>query len=372
MPTITRIETIPYRLPLHEPLAWGKASVLDEARHVLVRVTLSDGATGWAEVPPRPTIYGETVESICAITGQELAPRLLGEPLDEGSLPRLTARMAQIAANRTARGALDMAMHDALATSRGMPLAEHLGAVQERLRVSYILGIGEEEAVLEEAARVVRQGVRVLKVKVGREWDGDVARIRRLKETLGPNVDLYADANECFTPENVHRRLAELAALGLHYCEEPLPVELVRERAALRRGDALPVIADDSAFSRRDLDRELALDTFHILNIKTPRTGYTESAAMLDAALSGGKGVMVGSQASTGLGTVRAALFAAKEGIEHPSELSFFLKLKADLLDRPLRLHDGYLHLSEIANARIDPDKLKDAKLKDAADIQTK
>ena len=156
-PTITHIHTIPYRLPLHEPLAWGKASVLVDAHHVLLRVTLSDGAEGWAEAPPRPTIYGETVESICAIVSQELAPRLLGEALDDATLPKLTARMAQIANNQTARGALDMALHDALAMSRGISLAEHLGTVQEhiqevRLRVSYILGIGEEEAVLAEAA----------------------------------------------------------------------------------------------------------------------------------------------------------------------------------------------------------------------------
>ena len=299
------------------------------------------------------------MESICAIVAQELAPRLLGEALDEASLPKLTARMAQIANNQTARGALDIALHDALAMSRGVSLADHLGAVQEKIRVSYILGIGAEEAVLAEAARVVGQGVRVLKVKVGREWEADVARIRRLRECLGPEVELYADANECFTPENGEARLEVLAELGLLYCEEPLPVELVRERAALRRTDALPVIADDSTFSLRDLRRELALDTFHILNIKTPRTGYTESAAML--ALAAGKGVMIGSQASTGLGTVRAALFAAKAGIDHPSELSFFLKLQSDLLDRPLRLHDGYLHLSETAAARIDPDKLRDA-----------
>lgn len=361
IPSIARIETIPYRLPLHEPLAWGKASVLNDAHHVLVRVTLSDGAEGWAEAPPRPTIYGETVESIRAIVAQELAPRLLGEGLDGASLPKLTARMAQIANNQTARGALDMALHDALANSRGVALAAHLGAVQEKLRVSYILGIGAEEAVLAEAARVVGQGVRVLKVKVGREWDADVARLLRLRESLGPDVDLYADANECFTPENGQARLKALAEMGLLYCEEPLPVELVRARAALRGSDALPVIADDSTFSLRDLHRELALDTFHILNIKTPRTGYTESARMLAAAQAAGKGVMIGSQAGTGLGTVRAALFAAKAGIDHPSELSFFLKLQTDLLDRPLVLHDGYLHLCEIADARIDPDKLRAA-----------
>ena len=62
-------------------LQWGKHSILNEADHVLVEVVLSDGSRGMAEAPPRPTIYGETVQSICGIIAHELAPRLCGEPV---------------------------------------------------------------------------------------------------------------------------------------------------------------------------------------------------------------------------------------------------------------------------------------------------
>ncbi|HMN29419.1 MAG TPA: enolase C-terminal domain-like protein, partial [Caldilineaceae bacterium] len=151
------------------------------------------------------------------------------------------------------------------------------------------------------------------------------------------------------------QRLAHLRDLGLAYCEEPLPVELIRQRAALRGEGVMPLIADDSCFTLRDLQRELDFDTFDILNIKTARTGYTESSLMLEQALAAGKGVMVGSQASAGLGTVRAALFAARTGIEHPCELSFFLKLKSDILNRPVLLHDGYLCVTDVIDIEIDP-----------------
>ncbi|MCB0079370.1 MAG: enolase, partial [Caldilineaceae bacterium] len=95
-------------------------------------------------------------------------------------------------------------------------------------------------------------------------------------------------------------------------------------------------------------------DTFDILNIKTARTGYTESYTMLQRALTAGKGIMVGSQASTGLGTLYAAHFAGLAGIEHPSELSFFLKLHEDILTAPIPLHDGYLHLAELESITVD------------------
>ena len=41
------------------------------------------------------------------------------------------------------------------------------------------------------------------------------------------DLRLYADANECLTAEAAATQLAELRAMGLLYCEEPLPVEEV-------------------------------------------------------------------------------------------------------------------------------------------------
>ncbi|MCC6456666.1 MAG: enolase [Caldilineaceae bacterium] len=367
---IASIETYLFHLPMHGALQWGKSSSFDRVSHVAVRVILSDGSEGWAEAPPRPTIYGETIHSIQTVISDELSPRIAGLPVwrddaQAGSLwkmpelQRIQSRLHEVKNNHTAKAAIDMALHSALAQHRGLSLLDHLldGAARQtdRLRASYILGIGDRDTVLKEARRVVDQGVRVLKVKVGRAWDEDIARIRELQAELGSSVDLYADANECLEAPNAAAQLDQLASLGLHYCEEPLPVEQLAARASLRSGQHLPLIADDSTFTLRDLQRELAFDTFDVLNIKTARTGFTESAAMLALARSAGKGVMIGSQASAGLGTLHAALFATLPGIAHPSELSFPLKLRRDILDRPLPIADGYLRVNDLLKARLDP-----------------
>jgi L-Ala-D/L-Glu epimerase len=369
--TIATIETTPFHLPMHGALQWGKSSSFATVSHVAVRVLLSDGSEGWSEAPPRPTIYGETIHSIPAVIAHELAPRVVGLPVwhDNGERPgglwampelkQMQSRLHEIKNNHTAKAAIDMAMHSALAQHRHISLLDHLldgeARQTDQIRVSYILGIGNRDTVLAEARRVVDQGVRVLKVKVGRSWEEDIANIRELQSELGPTVDLYADANECLEAHEAASKLDFLKAIGLHYCEEPLPVEQIAERAGLRRGQHLPLIADDSAFTLRDLQREIRFDTFDILNIKTARTGFTESAAMLAQARRAGKGVMIGSQASAGLGTMQAAIFAALPGIEHPSELSFPLKLRADILDRPLPIVNGYLKVEELVAAKLDP-----------------
>jgi L-alanine-DL-glutamate epimerase-like enolase superfamily enzyme len=357
MPEIAEIHTITFRLPLAGDLNWGKAGYIAAAEHVLVRLVTDTGHIGLAEAPPRPTIYGETTQSIHAIIQDYLKPALIG--LDIFDRSRLKRVLDPVAGNNTAKGALDICLHDAKAASQGTDLLSYMQPSQRKVKVSYILGISDQETMLAEARSVYDRGVRVFKVKVGRNFANDLAVIDALvQEFSGSDVSLYADANEAFLPVSASDQLRQLAARGLLYVEEPLATELIDQRARLRAEKILPLISDDSAFTLSDLERELHFDTFDILNIKPARTGYTESLEMLAAATQLGKGVMVGSQASTTIGTIRAAIFAGMPGIDHPSELSFFLKLEDEIVTRPLKLEDGFLDLDQLVAVKIDDQKL--------------
>ncbi|MEW5956828.1 MAG: enolase C-terminal domain-like protein [Chloroflexota bacterium] len=356
-PKIAEIQTTTFRLPLTGSLRWGQASQLNTLEHVLVRLVTDSGHVGLAEAPPRPTIYGETPESIQAIIHHHLAPRLIG--LDMTDVGEVNRQMAVIANNHTAKGAIDICLHEVIAAWRGQNLLEFFNPPQRRVKVSYILGISDQATMLAEARTVYERGVRVLKVKVGRNFADDLARIRHLQaEFTGGDLELYADANEGLLAEQAQVQLQALRELGILYVEEPLPVELIPERAGLRQAEILPLIADDSTFTGRDLSRELRFNTFDILNIKTPRTGYYVSQQMLAAARTHGKGVMVGSQASSTLGTIRAAIFAGLDGIKYPSELSFFLKLEDEIVNRPVRIVDGYIELAELVGITVDEQQL--------------
>lgn len=357
MPKIVDIQTTTFRLPLAGALSWGKASRLDKLEHVLVRTITDTGHVGLAEAPPRPTIYGETAESIHAIIQKHLAPRLVG--LELADFEQINRAMAPIANNHTAKGAIDISLHEALAAWQGQSLLQYLNPPNRKIKVSYILGIANHNTMLSEAREVYDRGVRVFKVKVGRNFADDLAVIQALQaEFKGSDLSLYADANEGLLPDKAQDQLRQLAELGILYVEEPLPVEMIPERAQLRAGQTLPLIADDSTFTPRDLTRELRYNTFDILNIKTARTGYTQSSQMLAAARQHNKGVMIGSQASSTLGTIRAAIFAGLEGVNHPSELSFFLKLNDEIVNRPLTLVDGYLDLDTLEGVTIDEQQL--------------
>ena len=120
---VAAINTTIFRLPMHGTLRWGQSSSLSEVRHVLIEVVLADGSSGVAEAPPRPTIYGETVQSITSVIAGELAPRIVGES------PDVAARqLHEVKYNYTAKGTIDMALHAAVAQHRGISLASQIGA----------------------------------------------------------------------------------------------------------------------------------------------------------------------------------------------------------------------------------------------------
>ncbi len=340
------LRALPFEIPLKGSLKWGRSDELRALKHVLIRVELSDGSVGIAEATPRPSIYGETQASIAAIVEMHLAPLLKGAALGSFQcVADISARMDLIKNNNTAKGATDMALHQALCRATGTTLVKHLGATRERIRLSYIVSTGETDAVLADVEGAYRSGLRVFKVKIGKDIAGETETIRGLVERF-PAAQFYVDANQTLDEDGAAGILNALYDLGLIHCEEALPVERLRARQALRRECRMPIIADDSAFTPKDLGRELAFDTFDILNIKTARTGFSASRAMLGTCVKAGKEVMVGSQASSLLGCLHAAAFAAQRAVTCASECSFFLKTDADLSLAPT-IKDGWLSLTD-------------------------
>ncbi|MCX7801390.1 MAG: enolase [Meiothermus ruber] len=350
MPSIRRILPRPFRLPLRGALRWGRASELAALEHVLLEVELSDGSIGRAEIPPRPTIYGETLGTVLAALDY-LSPQLVG--LEVEDTEAIQQVLGNFLNNPTAKAGLDIALWEAWAHSEGQTLWQVFEPHHPRVRVSYILGIADEAEMLADAHAAYAAGVRVLKVKVGRDLQGDLLRIATLKERF-PDVALYADANETLSPEEAPAYLQRWAEVGLLYVEEPLPIAEVQARQRLRRAAILPLIADDSAFTPRDLWREVQLDTFDILNLKPARTGYTQTLQMLALNRAEGKKAMVGSQALSSFGAYQTALMAFQEGVSEPCELAFHLKAEGGFCSFP-PLREGWLYWEDLAQCRFDP-----------------
>jgi L-alanine-DL-glutamate epimerase-like enolase superfamily enzyme len=359
---IDRVEAIPFRIPLKKPTRWGAHGKMTASEHVLVRVYGDSGAVGVAEATPRPTIYGETQVSIVHVIAEHFAPRLTGlNPLDRQGY---WAVLDSIPWNPTAKGGLDIAIHDLMAQELGISLAELLGGRPIPVPISYLVGLGTVEELLEEAGGIRElTGVNAFKVKAGADPAGDVERVRLLRQALGDEGFIFIDANQLYSPEVAIRVINEMAAHGLAMAEEPVPVHLGVYRRKVADAVTVPILADDSVITLAEARRELEGGAIGVMGIKTPRTGMVNSLKILHLAEAFGVPCWVGSQGVSGVGTLASAHFygAASRNIPFPADLGTYLKQVDDLLETPIDLRDGRIHLPDLpgSGARIDEAKLK-------------
>ena len=338
-----------FRLPLAGELRWGEGKSLAALDHLLVEVRVEGGYLGRGEVAVRPSIYGETVESVRSAVAW-LEPLL--RRVDVGAPREVRKTLDRLPCNYAAKAGLEMALWEARAAASGKPLAAMLPHGRERARVSFIVGQGSVAETLERAGFAYQRGVRVFKLKTSGDSENDEARIRALIKEF-PDAEVYVDANETLKPDRAQDALVAWRQLGVTMVEEPLPVQMVEERRRLRASGVLPLIADDSVFSLRDAERELELGTFDIINVKPARSGFCWSLGMLERARVRGRGAMIGSQAMSSYGAARSALLAFHPAVNRPSELAFHLLAGRGFADFP-KIKDGWLYRDEVAAVEFD------------------
>jgi L-alanine-DL-glutamate epimerase-like enolase superfamily enzyme len=139
-----------------------------------------------------------------------------------------------------ALSAVDVALWDLKARQLELPLWWLLGAVHDEVPVYGSGGFCSYSAskLVEQLAGWVSEGIPRVKMKVGRQPERDVARVRAARDAVGDEAELYVDANGAyFTKQALH--LAErFAILGVGWFEEPVSSADVDGLGLLR--DRLP------------------------------------------------------------------------------------------------------------------------------------
>lgn len=267
-------------VPLTRPymITSGRA---DAVAMVLFELVADDGTRGYGQASPAPTVTGET----CAASFAALAPAatawLLGrDPRDPTLLGELRVRCPGPAA----RAAIDMALCDLTARNAGVPWIDLLGRVHHDLPTSITIGQKSVAETLTEAEEYRARGFAVLKVKIGRDIDEDLERLRQLRRRFGTAITLRVDANQGYDERALRRLVAEIGTLDLEMIEQPLPPggeDLLRTLpAAVQRRLA----ADESVHDAADLQRLLADGCpYGIVNVKLMKCGGPRAALELAA-----------------------------------------------------------------------------------------
>ncbi|MFT4157935.1 MAG: o-succinylbenzoate synthase [Microbacterium sp.] len=222
--------------------------------------------------------------------------------------------------------------------------------VRDRIPVNATVAAVTAEEVPELLSRFT--GCRTAKVKVaepGQTLADDVARVRAVREIMGPEGRIRVDANGLWNLDEAEHAVHALNEFDLEYIEQPCAS--VDELAELRRRVkylGIPLAADESVRKSSDPLAVARAKAADLLVVKAqPLGGVTRSLQIVTAA---GLPVVVSSALDTAVGLSQGAtLAAALPTLEFDCGLgtsSLFLDDVADL--RPIE--------GSIAVGRVTPD----------------
>jgi L-alanine-DL-glutamate epimerase-like enolase superfamily enzyme len=264
---ITRIETVPIRVPLARVYR-GSRYEMTHRSTLITRVHTRSGVVGEAYAGDEDAGLAE----IEAIVHREIAPALAGEDALATERCWELARPATFDILRDRRlglvacACVDTAIWDAVGKALGQPLWRLWGGYRDRLPMIAIGGYyGTGIPIEDEIGELRRMGLAGLKFKVGGSSpEEDAARVAEARRAAGPDFVLAVDANQGYTREEAIRFARLVQGLDLAWFEEPC--RWANDRRAMRDvrfAGGIRVCAGQSEHSAagcRDLMAEGAID----------------------------------------------------------------------------------------------------------------
>ncbi len=343
---ITRVEAWPVAMQLAEPYTIAYESV-ETVENVFVQLVTDGGIVGYGCAAPAESVTNETAVSVLK-TFEDIIHSAL-----QGANPLRLARIledlrGELRPHPSAKAALDMALHDLLGKAAGVPVWQLLGGYRESIPTSVTIGILSESETVDRARDWVSRGFRCLKVKGGLDVSADAARLIKVREAVGPKIELRYDANQGYTVDETIEFIHLTRFCGLELIEQPTPCDQPSLLGQVTHQTPLPVMADESLLTLRDAFRLARDDLVNMVNIKLMKVGGIAEALQVNAvARAAGVEVMVGCMDESALAITAGLHFAlARPNVKY-ADLDGHLGLIGDPAASAILLRDGQLFPQE-------------------------
>lgn len=329
---IKHYEVVPLKATLNQPFrtALGQHDTLD---NLLFKIRLNNGVTGFGEAAVATHITGETLsqtEKNLKECGQSLLGYKAAEYLS------ISAELHQrLPDNKAALAAIEMAVFDALARSLDMPLWRLYGARPVKLHTDITIVIDSVENAGKKTREFYLRGFRAFKVKIGRDMDGDLARVTAVAG-IAKKSKLYLDANQGYSAKQTLEFLKRLERYDIvpDLIEQPVPKDDREGLKEVTRLSKTRVCADESVRNMADAVWAIKEKACDVINIKLMKCGLVEAKEIAFLARANNVGLMIGGMMESSLAMTCSAHIASGLGFIDYVDLDtpFFLKGKHKFL----------------------------------------
>jgi len=265
-------------IPMHPfTIATG---TMHYAQNIFIRVHTDAGYYGVGECSAFPMIAGET-QATCFEMAKDFAA--LWKDKEAGDIAeRMSELHAFTAFNATIKSAFDMALYDLAARAAGQPLYRFLGGTKRDIETDLTIGIDTPENMASRAIQFKDDGVRIIKIKLGKNGKEDVERVRQIRQAVGDDILLRVDANQGWDFDTALDALCSLDAYKVQFCEQPMRHWDDHKLPLLRKQSPVKIMADESVFDHHDADRLIREHACDYINIKFAKSGGILEAMEID------------------------------------------------------------------------------------------
>ena len=352
---IVKLEWRGVRVPLrdlHRALDPTKAG----RNALLVWMHMDNGVVGVGEAAPVGPGRPPGIADVAAVL-HDLAPSALG--LHPAIAYDVLATLApRTGAGDALRFGLETAAFDAMGRNAGRPVADLLGGVIDWAPMAALLDFLPPHEAADQAAAAVADGYECVKASLGaRDADTDVEIVRRVRQAIGPDVTLRADADEGWTAERAIHTIERLRPYNLDYVEQPVIAEDLSGLARIRRTTHVPIAADEAVATLADARRVIEADAADVLVVKAAKAGGIRAAqAIMACAAEHGLRTTVSSSLETGVGIAASLHLSTSRGKPPPSSLGTGARLASDLLVKPLVPVRGHITVPHLPGLGVEVD----------------
>jgi L-alanine-DL-glutamate epimerase-like enolase superfamily enzyme len=304
---ITQTEIYKLTIPMEPFVIATEVSYFTQ--NIFIRLHTDEGITGMGECSAFPMLVGET-QNTCFEVAKDFARITNGkDPLD------IEARMQElhqyIAFNSTIKSAWDMALHDLAAKHAGLPLYAYLNGRIKTIQTDLTIGIDTPENMAAKAIAFVADGVKIIKVKLGKKGKDDVERMRLIRNAVGSDIQLRIDANQGWDFDTAVSTLQRLGEYDIQFCEQPIPHQYDQLLPQLRKLSPIKIMGDESIFDHHDAIRLIEANAIDYINIKLAKSGgLLEARKIADESAKRGVECMLGGMLESRLALTAKVHFA--------------------------------------------------------------
>jgi len=159
----------------------------------------------------------------------------------------------------------------------GLNVARLIGACTTAVPAYHSGGLWISRSVDElqrEAADFVAQGWRAMKMRISKpRAEEDVARVRAVREAIGPDIGLVVDSNQQLTVPRAIRLGRMLEEFNLTWFEEPIPYQDHAGEAEIAAALDTPVASGETEYTSRGMFEMLRARSADILMPDLQRMG---------------------------------------------------------------------------------------------------